>query len=261
MQPNETSGRLDILEGLSRRKRRELRVQLGEMRSLFTSPHPVPEARTLAMAPKIAETIRLVGARLDAPGLAPRSWVGGGPQPGDPVIYQYRARAAEIMAQGIALALAAPGSHPSELLTTVFRAAFSLDTASRQFGDLLTRRPLPDPLVPPDLEKLDELTREGCLGELFSGTRDVGSVLESQAEAFLNTARLTSVDNPTACGDESVQGSVKVAIRPIRPTARHRGPTPRGRVGPGQELDSSGRHARTFGANRDFDGALHDQET
>src|SRR5215218_3282445 len=33
------------------------------------------------------------------------------------------------------------------------------------------------------------------------------------------------------------QGPVKVAICPIRPTARHREPTPRGRVGPGQELD------------------------
>jgi hypothetical protein len=34
----------------------------------------------------------------------------------------------------------------------------------------------------------------------------------------------------------SPQGPVKVAIRPTRPTARRRGPTPRGRVGPGQEL-------------------------
>jgi hypothetical protein len=52
------------------------------------------------------------------------------------------------------------------------------------------------------------------------------------------------------------QGPVKVTIRPIRPPARHRGPTPRGRVGPGQEPDSGGKHARTFGTNRDLDRAL-----
>jgi hypothetical protein len=35
-----------------------------------------------------------------------------------------------------------------------------------------------------------------------------------------------------------------------------RGPAPRDRVGPGREPDSSDRHVRTFGADRDFAGAL-----
>src|SRR6266542_3906807 len=36
----------------------------------------------------------------------------------------------------------------------------------------------------------------------------------------------------------------------------HRGPAPRDCVGPGREPDSSDRHGRTYGADRDFAGAL-----
>jgi hypothetical protein len=52
------------------------------------------------------------------------------------------------------------------------------------------------------------------------------------------------------------QGPVKVALRPIRPGARSRGPAPRDRVRRGREPGFSGGHVRTFGADHDCDGAL-----
>src|SRR6266498_2147786 len=52
------------------------------------------------------------------------------------------------------------------------------------------------------------------------------------------------------------QGPGKVAIRPVYPMTPHRGPAPRDCVGPGREPDSSDRHGRTYGADRDFAGAL-----
>src|SRR6266508_584876 len=51
-----------------------------------------------------------------------------------------------------------------------------------------------------------------------------------------------------------MQGPGKVAIRPVYPMTPHRGPAPRDCVGPGREPDSSDRHGRTYGADRDFAG-------
>src|SRR6266540_4680377 len=65
------------------------------------------------------------------------------------------------------------------------------------------------------------------------------------------TATLTSRTTPAAR-----QGPGKVAIRPVYPMTPHRGPAPRDCVGPGREPDSSDRHGRTYGADRDFAGAL-----
>src|SRR6266498_969767 len=65
------------------------------------------------------------------------------------------------------------------------------------------------------------------------------------------TATLTS---RTTC--VASQGPGKVAIRPVYPMTPHRGPAPRDCVGPGREPDSSDRHGRTYGADRDFAGAL-----
>src|SRR6266511_3456725 len=56
------------------------------------------------------------------------------------------------------------------------------------------------------------------------------------------------------------QGPGKVAIRPVYPMTPHRGPAPRDCVGPGREPDSSDRHGRTYGADRDFAGALGKKE-
>src|SRR6266540_6666561 len=67
------------------------------------------------------------------------------------------------------------------------------------------------------------------------------------------TATLTSRTTPAAR-----QGPGKVAIRPVYPMTPHRGPAPRDCVGPGREPDSSDRHGRTYGADRDFAGALPD---
>ena len=52
------------------------------------------------------------------------------------------------------------------------------------------------------------------------------------------------------------QGSVKVAIRPIRPRPRVTSPALYGGVDPGRRAESSLRYTRTFGAYLDFDGAL-----
>src|SRR6266536_2038207 len=54
----------------------------------------------------------------------------------------------------------------------------------------------------------------------------------------------------------SRQGPGKVAIRPHLSDDPRRGPAPHDRVDPGREPDSSDRHVRTFGADRDFAGAL-----
>jgi hypothetical protein len=56
------------------------------------------------------------------------------------------------------------------------------------------------------------------------------------------------------------QGSVKVAIRPIRPRPRVTSPALHGGVDPGRRAESSLRHTRTFGAYLDFDGALGSRE-
>jgi hypothetical protein len=50
------------------------------------------------------------------------------------------------------------------------------------------------------------------------------------------------------------QGPGKVAIRPRLSDGLRRGRMPRDRVGPGREPDSSDRHVRTFGADRDLPG-------
>jgi hypothetical protein len=52
------------------------------------------------------------------------------------------------------------------------------------------------------------------------------------------------------------QGSVNVAIRPIRPRPRVTSPAPYGGVDPGRRAESSLSHTQTFCAYLDFDGAL-----
>jgi hypothetical protein len=52
------------------------------------------------------------------------------------------------------------------------------------------------------------------------------------------------------------QGSVKVAIRPIRPIPRVTSPALHGGVDLGRRAEASLRHTQTFGAYLDFDGAL-----
>ena len=59
-----------------------------------------------------------------------------------------------------------------------------------------------------------------------------------------------------ADGQGAPQGSVKVAIRPIRPRPRVTSQALYGGVDPGRRAESSLRHTRTFGAYLDFDGAL-----
>jgi hypothetical protein len=102
----------------------------------------------------------------------------------------------------------------------------------------------PDPLVRRRLERLNAwgtTTVYPLLLHLLD-RRDQGSATSEQiAAAMLN---------------ESFQGSVKVAIRPIRPRPRVTSPALHGGVDPGRRAESSLRHTWTFGAYLDFDGAL-----
>jgi hypothetical protein len=56
------------------------------------------------------------------------------------------------------------------------------------------------------------------------------------------------------------QGSGKSRFVLICPMAPRRGPAPRDHVGPGREPGTSDRHVRTFGADRDFAGALSEAQ-